>query len=203
MIGRVVLASLLALAACKKKDSAGSEQGSAAPTSSTGASSTGGDKPSGDKRVNDSGWSTQKGPGFSVSAPGAASAVEKVPASKDARALERYTFHTAPLESFVVEITEIPAKDDLGMVLGNMRMVLAAHTQSLRREDLIDASEPTGEVMGRDIWYVVDVGDDTLRARSKLLGKGQKVYEVRAYAPKGTEPEAKVDKFVESFVLTP
>jgi hypothetical protein len=203
MIGRVVLVSLLALCACKKKDAAGDEQGSASGTTgSAGSASV--DKPAaGAKRVNDSGWSTQKGPGFSVNAPNAAGAVEKVAATKDARALDRYTFHTAPLESFVVEITEIPEKEDLHMTLGNMRMVLTSSTQSVRREDLIDASDATGELTGYDIWYVHDVGDDTLRARSRMFAKAHKIYEIRGYAPKGEETEAKVDKFVESFAFTP
>lgn len=211
MIGRVVLVSLLAVsvgAACKKKERSAVDDPPAGSSAPTGASSGSGAKPSstqppaGDKRVNDStGWSPQTGPGFTVQAPGPAT-VEKV-TPKDERPLDRYTFHTAPYESFVVEITELAASDDLGMTLNNMRMRITSQTQSVRGEDLIDRGPATGEVTGRDIWYVVDQDDQTLHARSKLLGKGQKIYEIRAMAVQGEDNDKITDAFVESFAFAP
>jgi hypothetical protein len=204
VIGRLALVSLLALTACKKKETAGSDP----PTSSstTGSSTTPPTPttptPSGDKRVTDSnGWTEHKGPGFTVNAPNAAT-TEKVAATKDVRAFERFTFYKADRESYVVEVTDLTEKDDLGMTLNNMRMALTSGTQNVRGEDLIDPSETMGEVTGRDIWYVVEQGDETLRARSKLLGKGLKIFEVRGIAPRDNG-EAEMEKFVESFKLTP
>jgi hypothetical protein len=213
MIGRVLLVSLLAISACKKKDNAGDPPSTGTPTSgtpSTGTPTTGTPTgtptttdtpttPSGDKRVNDSpGWSPQTGPGFTVNAPGPAK-IEKVPAHDGDRAFDRYTFHKTDTELYVVEVTEIPAKDDLGMALNNMRMRITTQTQSVRSEDLIEG----GEVTGRDIRYIVDQGDDTLHARSKVLGKNQKLYEVRGVAAEDKAREAEADKFVDSFELAP
>ena len=203
MIGRVVLVSLLALAACKKKNNAAENDPPTDPTSNpTGSSNPTGmtttPTTSGDKRVNDSSWSPQTGPGFTVSASGPAK-LEKIPAHDDERAFDRYTFHHTDTESYVVEITEMREGEDLGMTLNNMRMRITTRTQSVRGEDLIEG----GEVTGRDIWYVLDQGDDTLHARSKLLGKGLKIYEVRGVSTEDKEREAEAEKFVESFALTP
>lgn len=213
MIGRVVLVSLLAVsvgAACKKKDRPAAEDPPAGSSATTGSSTPSGsgatappgtNPPAGDKRVNDpTGWSPQTGPGFTVQAPGPAT-VEKV-TPKGERPFERYTFHTAETEALVVEITELSAKDDLGMTLNNMRMRITSSTQSVRGEDLIDPSAATGEVTGRDIWYVVDQDNKTLHARSKVLGKGQKIYEIRGMALQGEENAGPTDKFVESFAFT-
>ena len=145
-------------------------------------------------------WTVHKGPGFTVRAP-AAPKIEKVPANEDARELERYTYFTTELESYVVEITEISEKDDLGLTLNNMRMMVTSRTVSVRGEDLIDRSETMGEVTGRDIWYVIVHGDHTLHARSKLLGKGHRIYEVRGIGPKNGEAAA--ERFVDSFALVP
>ncbi len=146
------------------------------------------------------GWTEHKGPGFTVSAPGPAT-VEQIAAHDDVRALERHTYFKNEIESYVVEITEFRESDDLGMMLNNMRMALTSATQSVRGEDLIDPSETSGDVTGRDIWYVVEIGVETHRARSKLLGKGHKIYEVRGISPR--EKEADAEKFVESFTFTP
>jgi hypothetical protein len=202
MIGRVVLVSLLALSACKKKDNAAGNDppstnppsGSASPTGSSPTPTT----PSGEKRVNDSNWSPQTGPGFTVSAPGPAT-VEKVPAKGGDRAFDRYTFHHTDTESYVVEITELKESDDLGMQVNHKRMRITSQTQSVRGEELLEG----GEVMGRDIWYIVDQNDDTLHARSKLFGKAQKIYEVRGVSTEDKAREAEAEKFVESFALTP
>ncbi|MGE0395191.1 MAG: hypothetical protein AB7T06_00590 [Kofleriaceae bacterium] len=197
---RVVLVSLLVLAACKKKDSAAEADPPAGSSGSTASSdSSGTAKPTGDKRVSDStNWATQTGPGFTVKAPGAAT-IEKVAAADGDRAFDRYTFHKADLESYVVEITELPESEDVGMELGNMRMRIAAQTQAMIHEDMLEG----GEVTGRDIWYVIDQGDDTLRARSKLLGKGHKLYQVRGVSTEDKARQAEAEAFVDSFAFTP
>lgn len=148
--------------------------------------------------MNDSNWSPQSGPGFTVSAPGAGK-LEKVGAHDGDRAFDRYTFHKTDTESYVVEITEIPEADDLGMALTDMRMRITAQTQSVRHEDMIEV----GDVIGRDIWYTVDQGDDVLHARSKLIGKGHKIFQVRGVSTEDKAREAEAEKFVESFALTP
>ncbi len=147
--------------------------------------------------MTDSNWSQQTGPGFTVSAPGPAT-IEKIPAADRRPAIERYTFRKSELVSYVVEISEYPESDDIEMDMNTLRMRITSSTQSVRHEDYLE-----GEVSGRDIGYVVDQGDDTLRARSKLLGKGKKLYEARGVAPEGEAPEAEVDRFVGSFALTP
>jgi hypothetical protein len=190
---------LLALTACKKKDNATADDPPPTGSSTTGTAAKP-TTPTGDKRVTDSTtWTEQTGPGFTVKAPGPATH-EKVAATKGARALDRYTFHKADVDSYVVEVTELPASADLGMMLTNMRMVITGGTQAVRHEDLIEG----GEVLGRDIWYIVDAEDgDALRARSKLVGRGNKIYEVRTVALENEVREAEADKFVDSFALTP
>lgn len=174
MTGRTVLFVALALAACKKK----TEDASAPPSS-------------GEKRVD---WQKQTGPGFTVEAPGPAK-VEKVPAvDADERAFDRYTFHTAPRESYVVEITELPAKVDPNMALHNKRMLISTRTQSIRNEDFLDGG-------GLDLRYWADEGDDTLHARSKLITNGQQLIEIRGISPESAD--AAVDRFVDSFAITP
>lgn len=208
MIGRVVLVSLLALSACKKKDSDPETGTTGTGTTATGTAATGTadtsnprspaaadtptKKPSGDTQVE-----KQTGPGFTVEAPGPAT-TEKVPAHGSDRAFERFTFYKSPTELYVVEITDLAESDDVGMVVNQMRMRITSQTQSVRNEEWIE-----GEVNGRDIRYVVDQGDDTLHARSKLLPKGHKIYQVRGVSPEDATHEAAAEKFVDSFAFTP
>ncbi len=133
-----------------------------------------------------------------MTAPNAPTA-EKVAAHDGIRAFERHTFHKTDVESYVVEITELPANEDVGMALNEMRMRITSQTQAVIHEDLIEG----GEVTGRDIWYVIDQGDDTLRARSKLVANGQKIYEVRGVSREDKDRQVLAEKFVDSFALTP
>lgn len=148
--------------------------------------------------MSDSSWTAQTGPGFTVQAPGPATH-EKVPAKDGDRAFDRYTFFRADREAYVVEITELPADADVGMMLGNMRMRITGRTQAVRSEDYLEG----GEVTGRDLRYVVEWGDDTLGARSKLLGKGNRLFEVRGVAPEDDPRSETADKFVDSFAFAP
>lgn len=191
MVGRVVLVSLLALTACKKKEPTGDPSPTTGSAASTAATPT-----TGDKRVSDS--SPQTGPGFTVSAPGPAK-LEKIPAQDGDRAFDRYTFHHTDTESYVVEVTELPESEDVLMALNQMRMSIASQTQAVRSEDYLEG----GEITGRDLRYVIDQGDDTLRARSKLLGKGHKLYQVRGVATEDAARNEAAEKFVDSFEFTP
>lgn len=216
MIGRAALVSLLVaalFAACKKKESPAADPApagsSAGTTPTSGGSASGGrparstPTPAGDNRVTDTtDWAPRTGPGFTITAPRAGT-LDKVAAHDDVRAFDRYTFHEDGHEKFVVEITTLPEDADLGMTLNNMRMRITSRTQSVRNEDLLDPSEATGDVTGRDISYVVDEGDDTLHARSKVLGKGLQIFEIRAVAMPGKDNAARVDRFVDSFAFTP
>lgn len=150
--------------------------------------------------MNDSStWSPQTGPGFTVKAPNPAT-IDNVPAHDRHRAFVRYTFHKTELESYIVEITELPADADLGMEVNHMRMRIAAGTQALRSEDYIE--EPG--INGRDLRYVIDQEDDTLRARSKILGKGNKIFQVRGVADQVDEARQELaEQFVDSFAFTP
>lgn len=148
--------------------------------------------------MSDANWTAQTGPGFTVQAPGPATH-EKVPRDGTDRAFDRYTFYTSERESYVVEVTALSADDDVGMVVGEMRMRITARTQAVRNEDWIEGDD----IKGRDLRYVHDQGDDTLGARSKIIGKGTTIFHVRGIAPEDDPRSALADKFIDSFAMTP